>query len=144
MERTEYQIPWNFESCIDFWGREFDLKVSWVLLIFSKVMMAAVYLCSSCRMCSSSPLTFSSSSVLLCKNEFISAKINALALTFTRNKRETIITLNNFTSDFVTLTKQLLRSTNVLGSPALLICTMPRDWFAWKIQPEEGKDLVYR
>ena len=105
------------------------------MLIFRKVTMAAVYLCSSCRVCSSSPLTFSSSSVLLCKNEFISAKINALALTLTRNKRETITTLNNFTSVLPHSTKQLLRCTSVPGPLALLISAMPRDWFAWKIQP---------
>lgn len=115
--------------------------------------MAAVYLCSSCRVCSSSPLTFSSSSVLLCINEFISAKINALALTFTRKKRETTITLKNFTSFLPHSPKQLLRCTNVPGSLALLISAMPRYWFAWNIQrsftifyrlvtQEGGKDRV--
>ena len=55
--------------------------------------MTVVYLCSSCSVCSSTPLTFSSSSVLLCMNEFISAKISALALTFPRNKRGIINSL---------------------------------------------------
>lgn len=45
-----------------------------------------LYLCNSCRVCSSSLLTFSSSSVLLCKKEFISANISALALTYSKTK----------------------------------------------------------